>query len=208
MVKQTSFERLSPDIPKGFENADKIYVSRTKMGIESGRIIAERLFEEYLKSNGYKILYPEFYTFFQQLTIYSNAKKIIFCSGSPVHTCILLPDLQADVAIIARCQHPCDNLYMTMQFKGYGKTVLGVDALRGQYQFGEYFSFALSDVDWYEASIILKRQGFVHTPFDSFNQLDYYNLIRCELQSYIKAKLKSGNPKFIDFMMKLKEFKE
>ena len=199
--------KIKNDLPKEFEKADKIYVSRSKMPITSGRIIAESLFEEYLISNGYKILYPERYNLFQQLTIYNNAKKIIFCSGSALHACILLPNLSADVAIIARWKDPNDNLYLTKQFRGYGKSVLGIDALRGQYCFSTHSSDyayvdALSDVDWYKASIFLERQGFVDTLFNNFNELDYSNIVRGELQEYMQKKfLYIQSPKFIDFIM-------
>jgi hypothetical protein len=200
--------RFKNDIPKGFERADRIYVSRSKLPIDAGRVIGETLFEEYLISNGYKILYPERYSLFQQLTIYNNAKKIIFCSGSAVHTCILLPDLKADVAIIARAKWQCpdDNLFLMQQFQGYGKDVLGIDTLRGQYQFEQFesnFEHALAEVDWYKASLLLEKQGFVDNPFNSFEQINYSSLVKHELQNYIQAI--SENSRFIDFMMNFKE---
>jgi hypothetical protein len=204
-VKSFSFKN---DVPKEFTDVDKIYVSRTRLPFKSGmnthgRMIAERLFEEYLTANGYQVLYPERYHLFQQLSIYNNAKKIIFSSGSALHACILLPDLRADVAIIARWQDPKDNLFHTEQFQGYGKSVLGIDALRGQYQLGLEHWDALSDVDWYKASLLLKEQGFVNTDFSSFNHLDPRHLIRSELENYIQEVL--HDHRFTDFMMQLKE---
>lgn len=195
--------RFNADIPKGFESADRIYVSRSKMPFNSGRVIGEDLFEKYLMSNGYKIFYPEHYTLIQQLTVYSNAKKMIFLSGSSLHSCILLPDLRADVAVIARWQDPDDNLYQIKQFTGFGKSVLGVDALRGQYQFGRSYVNALSDIDWYKASILLKSEGFVDTPFNDFNQLDYSSILKSEIKNFVSSI--SNDPEFIDFMINLKE---
>jgi capsular polysaccharide biosynthesis protein len=72
------------------------------LGLNYQLIRGESLFEEYFISEGYKIFYPEKFDFFQQLTVYNNAKKIIFCGGSAAHACLLLPDLQADVAVILR----------------------------------------------------------------------------------------------------------
>lgn len=77
-IKNFSFDE---SVPEGFENADKIYVSRANLPFASsdncihGRAIGENYFEQYLLSNGYQIFYPELYRLFQQLTVYNNAKK-------------------------------------------------------------------------------------------------------------------------------------
>ncbi|PZV14491.1 MAG: hypothetical protein DCF20_12645 [Pseudanabaena sp.] len=204
-VKTFSFKDHTP---QGFENADKIYVSRAKLpfsikGNVCGRAIAESVFEEYLISNDYKIFYPEFYNLFEQLTVYKNAKKIIFSSGSALHTCILLPDLQADVAIISRSQDPGNNLVFEEQFQGYRKTVFWAYAIRAQYQFGLDSWAALSDIDYYKASILLEKQGFVDKIFNNFNQHDYSNIVRSEIQNYIQSI--SNDTNFINFMTMLKE---
>jgi hypothetical protein len=204
-VRSFSF---SNNLPKEFEQIERVYVSRTKLPFKSGmnthgRIIAEHLFEEYLLANGYKILYPERYNLFQQLSIYNHAKKIIFSSGSALHSCILLPDLEADVAIIARWQDPTDNLFHIEQFQGYGKPVLGIDVLKGQFQLGLEYWDALSEVDWYKASLMLEEKGFVDGSFSSFNDLNSKQLVRSELESYIQEII--YDHRFTDFMMKLKE---
>jgi hypothetical protein len=38
------------------------------------------------------------------------------------------------------------------------------------------YTNALSDIDWFKASLSLEKQGFVDTPFNDFNQLNYSNL--------------------------------
>ena len=199
--------RFKHDTPKGFENADKIYVSRSKMPIDSGKPIAENLFEEYLLSNGYKVFYPEKFSLYQQLTVYHNAKKIIFCDGGAIHTCILLADLQADIAIIVRRRDPrWSGRFMAEQFEGYGKSVLWIDEVSGQYQFGRETWDALSSVNWYKVSISLENERFVNTRFNSFNQTEYSNLAKYELKKYIqKLSNSNNNDSFIEFMMGIKE---
>lgn len=196
--------KFKSKIPKGFENADKIYVSRAKLPNTKGKSIAENLFEEYLISNGYKVFYPESYNLFEQLTLYKNAKHIIFSDGSAVLACILTPDLIADIAIIARRRDPRRNIQScTDCFKGYGKNILWIDTVTGQYQFGLETYDALSEINWYEASILLQNHQFVDTLFNNFVQIDYSNLVRYELRNYINEV--SEDSRFIDFMMNLKE---
>ncbi len=207
-VRGFQFEQVKPT---GFENVDKLYVSRSKLPGNQGLIIGESLFEEYLISEGYKIFYPEKFDLYQQLTIYKNAKKIIFCGGSAPHACILLPDLQADVAIILRWAGSNPHwervrLAIADQFRGYGKEVLLVDAVKGQYRFGLDPWTGLSNVDWYQASILLQKQGFVTKPFYQFNEINERDLVKGYLESYIREI--ADRSEFIDFMIGLQDLTE
>jgi hypothetical protein len=198
-IKKFKFKHITPP---GFENADKIYVSRSKLPEADSKIVGESLFEEYLISEGYKIFHPQNYSLFQQLTVYENAKKIIFCDGSAAHSCILLPNLQADLAVIIRYKGSLiKNNPRFRQFFGYRKYVLWIDALKEQYQFGMPITFALSTADWYQASVSLKKKDFVIKPFYQFNNINYPELVRRDLAKFIREI--SSLPDFIDFMMNL-----
>lgn len=189
-------------IPKGFENTDKLYVSRSKIPDGAGKPIGEKLFDDYLITNGYAIFHPESYTLYQQLTLYSRIKKIIFCDGGAIHGCILLPDLKAEVAIIARrrdADYDCREI--TDQFIGYGKEVFWIDAVKEQYQFGLESWDAVSFVDWLEVSVQLQSRGFVNNVFESFNKLDKHDLIFNELYKHIQSV--SNKPGFTEFLMKM-----
>ena len=203
-LKFISSFRFPSAIPRGFENGSAIYVSRSKIPFGLGKIIGEKIFETWLSSNGYKIFYPEQYSLYEQLTVYNHAKKIIFCDGSAVHTCILLPKLEAAVAIIARRK---DTRWIpeeiTDQFSGYGKTVTWIDAVKDQYQFGLESWYALSFVDWYKVSCSLKKSGFVENLFEDFSNADHRQLVRTELDKHIRAI--KNNPKFVNHMPELKE---
>jgi capsular polysaccharide biosynthesis protein len=190
-------------LPKAFAGAEKIYVSRSKLPISAGRPVASEIFEKYLAANGYQILHPEQYTLYQQLSILKNAQKIIFCDGSAVHSCILIPDLTAQVAVISRRRDPLQRNYRdtTAQFRGYGKSILWIDTIIDQYQLGMEPWDALSYVDWHETSCMLKQNGFVETIFSDF--LDKMKLIKNELKVYVKEI--SNHPKFIDFLIEQKE---
>lgn len=198
-IQKFKFKHITPP---GFENADKVYVSRTKLPEADSKIVGESLFEEYLISEGYKIFHPEEFSLFQQLTVYENAKKIIFCDGSAAHSCILLPNLQADLAVIIRSKGSLiKNNPRFRQFCGYGKYVLWIDALKEQYQFGMPITFALSTADWYQVSVSLQKQDFVIKPFYQFNNINYPELVRRDLVKFIREI--SSLPGFIDFMMNL-----
>lgn len=204
-IKKFQFQQVQP---LGFENADKVYVSRSKLGANQGKMIGESLFEEYLISEGYKIFYPEKFTFFEQLTVYQNAKKIIFSGGSAGHACLLLPDLQANVAVIFRWpgnKSHWDEVRQGIvdQFRAYGKEVLSVDTVKGQYRFGLDPWSGLSTIDWYQASIMLQKQGFISKPFDQFKEINEGDLTKRDLEIYIKEI--ASRSEFLDFMLDLQD---
>lgn len=195
------FPRL---IPKGFEKSNKIYVSRSKMPYGFGKLMGEELFEDYLRLNGYNIFHPEFYSLYEQLTVYSRTTKIIFCDGAALHGCILLPQLESAVAVIARRRHPQWKFKeITDQFQGYGKKVLWIDEVLKQYQFGLESWSAITLIDWYKISNLLKVEGFVDSAFENFNGIDYTDLIRTEIFNHIQSI--NRNSEFIEFMMKQDE---
>jgi capsular polysaccharide biosynthesis protein len=191
-------------ISKKFKNSSKIYVSRSKQKGKAGKSIGENLFEAYLTLNGYIIFYPEQHDLSEQLSIYSNADKIIFLDGSAVLACILLPDIRADIAIIARRRDTKRSIRAAIDcFSGYGKTMLWIDCVTGQYHFGAESWEALAEIDWLKVSNMLKENSFVDVILEDFEQNNFSNLAKTEIKEYIQEI--SKNPSFINFMMNLKE---
>jgi hypothetical protein len=191
-------------IPRGYDNAENVYVSRAKLSSNLGKLIGENHFETFLKSCGYVMFYPEAHTVYEQLTVYSRAKQIIFADGGALHACILLPDLKAEVAIISRRRDPVwTPSDIADQFRGYGKPVLWVDGVKDQYQFGMDTWNAISTIDWFAVSEVLKEHGFVDRVFTEFDESEYVSQVKQDLKQYIAQV--SRNPRFINFMMELKE---
>jgi capsular polysaccharide biosynthesis protein len=190
---------IKGSIPKEFENVDSVYVSRSQMPSNKGKPIGEKEFEEYLVANGYKILYPEKYTVYQQLAIYNKAKKIVFCDGGALHACILLPDIQADICVIARRRDHRRNCNRILeQFIGYKKDVLWIDFVKAQYQFGLETNYAVAIVDWLEVSKVLKDNNFVRNVFERFGEIDFEKIKRMEMKQFIASI--SNDKNFLKFM--------
>lgn len=192
------------NIPTGFEEADKVYVSRSDLPLGSGKPLGEKEFERYLAANGYLIFYPENYTIYEQLTVYKRAKQIIFCDGGAIHSCILLPDLKAAVAIVARRRDLRWNCReITAQFLGYNKQVLWIDEVKAQYQFGLETWNAIGEIDWYKVGEALKQHKFVTSDFQLTDPIAYKRTTNEELQLYIKSI--ADDKRFVEFMTNIKE---
>lgn len=189
--------------PAGFENAERVYVARSGLR-KRGAQIGEGIFEQYLRDEGYAVFNPERHSLFEQLTVYARARQLIFSEGGAIQSCILLPDLDADVAVICRRRDPRRNISVaTACLQGYGKPVLWIDAVQGQYQFGLETWEALADVDWEEVSRQLNVGGFVGRRFRAPPETEHVSRTRVELGEYLREI--SGDPRFVDYMTKLKE---
>lgn len=195
---------LPANMPKGIDRADKIYVSRSRMPFHLGKLIGESRFEKFLEREGYLIFHPQDHTLYEQLNVYRQAKKIIFCDGSAVHTCILTPDLEASVAIIARRRDSRWNYQeITGQFMGYKKPVLWVDEVLWQYRFGVESWDAVAEVDWYKVSLDLKKEGYLNGVYEEYLQPDYNRYRRSEFEAFVRSM--ANVAAFVNYLEKQKE---
>jgi hypothetical protein len=173
---------------KTVNKADRIYVSRSKLPIQLGRPLCEVFFEKYLAEQGYLIFYPEQHTLYEQIALYKTAKKIIFCDGGATYCTILLPKLVADIAIVARRRdHRGNYRDITEHFFGFKKSVLWIDEVTGQYQFGKETWDSAGEIDWHKASETLHLNGFVDATFIEPPPVEYADVKRKELLQFIQS---------------------
>ena len=67
------------------EGPKKVYVSRSRLSVGQGLIIGEQMIDDYMRAEGYAVLYPEAVSIREQLEAYSNADQLVFADGSAVH---------------------------------------------------------------------------------------------------------------------------
>jgi Glycosyltransferase 61 len=196
--------KLPGSYEKGNNLPGKIYVSRSQLPYKQGRPVGENLFEKYLVANGYYVIYPEKLTLYKQLALYKHATKIIFCDGGATYCNVLLPDFKADVAIVARRRdHRWNYKEITDHFLGYKKNILWIDEVTGQYEFGLETWDALAEIDWHKVSQVLKSEGFTSSIFEGYNDADFAIVRKEALRQFIQSI--QNDPKFLNFMEKLKE---
>lgn len=88
------------DVHVNHQKEDLIYLSRTKL--EAGTVADEHNFENILKENGFKIIYPETLSVKEQINIISNSKVLIGFVGSAFHTMVLCNSFPEKVIYIQR----------------------------------------------------------------------------------------------------------
>ena len=86
-------------VPKGDSMQRRIYVSRSK---QKSKIAGEAYVERLLHAVGFMVVYPEEHDLFDQLRMYRQAEKIVFCEGSALHTLQLLGEGLGEVLVLNR----------------------------------------------------------------------------------------------------------
>jgi Glycosyltransferase 61 len=195
--------QITHQVPRGLESAEKVYVSRATLRRRGG-LIGEEVFSHFLETQGYTVFYPERHTLSEQLTVYARAKTIIFVDGSALLACVLLPNLEADVAVISRRRDPRREVRSATDcLTGYGKPIRWIDAVRGQFQFGLEPYDALAEIDWKAVAEQLHMDGFICEPFRGIPDDEHAALVRRELNKYLREIV--DNPRFLDHMVGLSE---
>lgn len=112
--------------PKG---AEKIYISRSKLGKDRGGLLGEWKLERYLAQEGYHIYHPQIEKKQDQLAQYRAARKIIAVDCSPLHLVGYVGDSGQSVGILTRRSLQYGALF-ERQLKDFrGISVHQIDAL-------------------------------------------------------------------------------
>ena len=106
-------KRLKPSAP--ITRGRKLYVSRTGLGHNYGRIAREDVLEELLIANGYEVFRPETVDMATQVATYQSAQDLIFAEGSPLHLYALVKRAGQRVAVLQRRHEVPDVMRNQMQ---------------------------------------------------------------------------------------------
>lgn len=112
--------------PKG---AEKVYISRSKLGKDRGGLLGEWKLENYLAQEGYHIYHPQVETKQNQLAQYRAARKIIAVDCSPLHLVGYVGDSGQTVGILARRSLQFGAIFERQLREFCGITVHQIDTL-------------------------------------------------------------------------------
>ena len=87
---------IAPDGP------ERIYLSRSKLGLGKGGIVGEEELEQRLIAEGYEIFHPQDHSLKIQIARYKAAKQVIAADGSAVHLYAMVGRPDQQIAMILR----------------------------------------------------------------------------------------------------------
>lgn len=112
---------------------DRLYVSRSALGLGKGGLLGEERLEALLAEHGYETFHPQQHSIEEQLARYKAASKIIAADGSAVHLYAMVGRADQDVAIVLRRKSTAHNL-LAANVSGFcGTDPLMIDALRTEW---------------------------------------------------------------------------
>lgn len=87
---------VAPDGP------DRLYISRSRLGLNKGSLIGEARMEEYLAQQGYAIFHPQAHDLRTQIARYKAAKQVIAAEGSAIHLFAMVGRADQQMSIVVR----------------------------------------------------------------------------------------------------------
>ncbi|MEM7320292.1 MAG: glycosyltransferase 61 family protein [Pseudomonadota bacterium] len=167
---------VAPDGP------EKIYISRSALGLSKGGMLGEERLEDLLKEEGYETLYPEKHDLRTQLARYKAATHIIAADGSALHLYAMVGRPDQRVAMILRRKAGANNLLAANVEHFCGRAPIIIDALHTEWvragkgkpnrnSFGELnhrligqalalTGFVRADLEWTAATDAQRQQMF------------------------------------------------
>ena len=118
---------IDPDGP------DRLYISRSALGLGKGGLLGEEWLEELLAKEGYETFHPEKHDIATQLARYKAAKKVVAADGSALHLYSMVGTPDQPVAIILRRQSTANNLLAANVTHFCGRDPLVIHALRTEW---------------------------------------------------------------------------
>jgi hypothetical protein len=83
----------------------KVWLSRTALPMDRGRVVQEKEIERTLEKNGWYIFHPEQYELEHQLDVIGHARHISGFIGTAFHLMVFMKDISAKVTIFDRGAH-------------------------------------------------------------------------------------------------------
>lgn len=118
---------VAPDGP------EKIYISRSALGLGKGGLLGEERLEDLLRAEGYEVFHPQQHDITTQIARYKAAKQVVAADGSALHMFAMVGRRDQSVAMILRRKSGANNLLAENVRHFCGSDPLVIDALRTEW---------------------------------------------------------------------------
>ncbi|MFW8593794.1 glycosyltransferase 61 family protein [Cribrihabitans neustonicus] len=177
------------------EGPEKIYISRSKLGLGKGGLLGEEQMEELLRAEGYEIFHPQEHSLRTQLARYKAARKVVAADGSALHLYAMVGRPDQKVAMVLRRQAGANNLLADHVAHFCRCEPLVIDALRTEWvpahkQKSSRLSFG--ELDLAAIGRALAAQGFIS------REAKWPEMSEADRQQVLEAKGLGGNSNFTE----------
>ncbi|MGR3617149.1 MAG: glycosyltransferase 61 family protein [Paracoccaceae bacterium] len=180
---------VKPDGP------DKIYLSRSKLGLGKGGLLGEEKMEAYLEQEGYEIFHPQDHSLTVQLARYKAAKQVIAADGSAVHLFAMVGRKDQPLAMILRRRSGANNLLAKNVAHFCGSDPLVIGALHTEWlhkAHGKSSRLSFGELDLDLIGPALQQYGFIS------DGSGWKTLTQEERQNALETKGLGGDDRFVE----------
>jgi hypothetical protein len=124
-------DRFARDVAA--EGPEKLYISRSALGLGKGGMLGEERLEQLLQAEGYHIFHPQQHDLATQIARYKAARQVIAADGSALHLFAMVGRPDQEVAIILRRKSAAYNLLTDNVTHFCGRPPLVIEALRTEW---------------------------------------------------------------------------
>ena len=146
------------------EGPERLYISRSALGLGKGGLLGEERLEDLLSDEGYVIFHPEKHDIPTQLARYKAAKQVIAVDGSALHLFAMVGRADQTVAMILRRKEGANNLLADNVRSFCGTDPIVINALRTEWvraDRGRSDRLSFGELDHAELGKRLQAAGFV-----------------------------------------------
>lgn len=115
------------------EGPEKLYISRSALGLGKGGMLGEERLEQLLEAEGYTIFHPQKHDMATQIARYKAAKQVVAADGSALHMFAMVGRPDQQVAMILRRKSGAHNLLADNVAHFCGRPPLVIGALRTEW---------------------------------------------------------------------------
>lgn len=115
------------------DGPEKIYLSRSALGLGKGGMLGEERLEEFLAAEGFEIFHPQDHDLGTQLARYKAATHVVAADGSALHLFAMVGRPHQRVAMIHRRKSTANNLLAENVARFCETDPLCIDALRSEW---------------------------------------------------------------------------
>ena len=115
------------------EGPEKIYISRSALGLGKGGLLGEERLEELLAGEGYEVFHPQKFDIATQIARYRAARQVVAADGSALHLFAMVGGPEQKVAIVLRRQSTANNLLAVNLAHFCGSDPVMIGALRTEW---------------------------------------------------------------------------
>lgn len=154
--------RFAREIPA--DGPERLYISRSALGLGKGGLLGEERLEEQLVQQGYEIFHPEKHDLATQMARYKAATHVIAVDGSALHLFAMVGRPDQNVAMILRRKSGAAAQLATNVEKFCGRTPLVIEALHTEWVKqgkGRADRLSFGELDLVRAGKALAEGGFV-----------------------------------------------